>query len=131
MIKSRYSAVESLKIMGYASKQLMGPNIEVLLWNVFICRKKGWLDDFVTLIHNKELILLQEAILNSPFDMHFNKSLQHQWIMVRSFRHVKTNIETGVKTGATVAAQEHYFLASKHSEPISKTKKCCWQPFIH
>lgn len=123
MFKSRYSPVESLKIMGHASKQLMGPNIEVLMWNVFKCKKKGWRDDFIKLVNDKDLILLQEAILNTPFDIHFKKSLQHQWLMARSFRHVKTNIETGVKTGSTVAANNHYFSASKHREPFSKTKK--------
>ena len=123
MIKSRYSTVESLKIMGSASKKVMGPNIEILLWNVLKCRRKGWQEDFITLMCGKDLILLQEAILNSRFDILFNKSLQHQWIMARSFRHVKTNIETGVKTGSTVAAKKHYFSASTHSEPITKTKK--------
>ena len=123
MLKSRYSAVESLKIMGHPSKQIMGPNIEILLWNVFKCKKKGWEDDFKTLICGKDLILLQEAILNSPFDIHFKRSLKHQWIMARSFRNIKTNIETGVKTGSTVAAKQHAFSVSKHSEPISQTKK--------
>jgi endonuclease/exonuclease/phosphatase (EEP) superfamily protein YafD len=123
MIKSRYSAVESLKVMGSASREMMGPDIKILLWNVFKCRKKGWLNDFVTLINDKDLILLQEAILNSPFDIHFNQSLQHQWIMARSFRNVKTNIETGVKTGSTVAAHNYYFTVSDHCEPITKTKK--------
>jgi endonuclease/exonuclease/phosphatase (EEP) superfamily protein YafD len=123
MIKSRYSTVESLKIMGSASEHLLGPNITVLLWNVYKCKKKGWQDDFITLIADKNLILLQEAIVNSPFDSHFKKSLQHQWIMARSFKSIKTNIVTGVKTGSTVAAIKHYFSASKHSEPISKTKK--------
>lgn len=123
MIKSRYSTVESLKIMGRASKQVLGPNIEILLWNVFKCRKKGWQKDFITLMCDKDLILLQEAILNSPFDILFNKSLQHLWIMARSFRNVQTNIETGVKTGSTVAAKKHYFSASTHNEPVTKTKK--------
>jgi len=123
MLRSRYSSVESLEIMGHAPKQLMGPDIEVLMWNVFKCKRKGWRDDFIKLAHNKDLILLQEAILNSPFDTHFKKSLQHQWMMARSFKHIKTNIETGIKTGSTVAAKKYYFSASKHSEPISKTKK--------
>jgi endonuclease/exonuclease/phosphatase (EEP) superfamily protein YafD len=123
MIKSRYCKVESLKIMGSASKQLLGPNINILLWNVFKCGKKKWREDFLKLMDNKDVILLQEAILNSPFDPHFNSSLKHQWIMARSFRNVKTNIETGVKTGSTVSANKHYFAASKHSEPISNTKK--------
>jgi len=123
MLKNRFSAVESLKIMGRASKKQMGPNIEVLLWNVFKCKKKGWEEDFKTLMCDKDLILIQEAILNSPFDINFKKSLKHQWIMARSFRNVKTNIETGVKTGSTVAAKKHLFSASKYSEPISQTKK--------
>lgn len=123
MFKSRYSPVESLKIMGHASKQLLGPNIEVLLWNIFKCQKKGWQEDFRTLTGDKDLVLLQEAILNSPFDSQFHQSLQHQWIMARSFRHLKSNIVTGVKTGSSVAAKTHYFSASKHGEPFSNTKK--------
>lgn len=123
MIKNRYSNVESLKIMGSASKSQLGPNIELLLWNVFKCKKKGWQEDFITLTTGKDLVLLQEAIVNSPFDSNFKKSSQHQWIMARSFKSIKTNIVTGVKTGSTVAANKHHFLASKHSEPLSKTKK--------
>lgn len=123
MMKSRYSTVESLKIMGSASKQAIGPNIKVLLWNVFKCKRKGWQSDFASLINNKDLILLQEAILNSPFDGMFNHSLQHQWIMASSFKNVKSNIETGVKTGSSVVANKHFFSASAHSEPITKTKK--------
>jgi endonuclease/exonuclease/phosphatase (EEP) superfamily protein YafD len=109
--------------MGRASKPVFGPNINILIWNVFKCQKKAWCDDFIALLHNKDLVLLQEAILNSPLDVQFNQSVQHQWIMARSFRNVKTNIETGVKTGSTVTAKQHYFAASTHSEPITKTKK--------
>lgn len=123
MLKSRYSPIESLKIMGQASKPVMGPTIEMLLWNVFKCKKKGWQKDFKTLSCDKDLILFQEAIVNSSFDTHFNSSTQHQWMMARSFINVKTNIETGVKTGSTVAAKKYYFSASKHKEPISQTKK--------
>lgn len=123
MIKSRFSNVESVKIMGSASKSQLGPNIELLLWNVFKCRKKGWQEDFNSLTAKKDLVLLQEAIVNSPFDNYFKKSAEHQWIMARSFKNIKTDIITGVKTGSTVAAYKHYFLASEHSEPLSKTKK--------
>ncbi|XQW86540.1 endonuclease/exonuclease/phosphatase family protein [Thalassotalea piscium] len=123
MLRRRYSAVESLTNMGSASKQLMGPNIELLLWNVFKCKKKGWQDDFKTLMYNKDLILLQEAILNTPFDNNFTQSQQHQWIMARSFKHIKTNIDTGVKTGSTVEAKQLYFSASEHCEPLTHTKK--------
>ena len=123
MLRRRFSKVESLKIMGRACKTVIGPDIKILIWNVFKCQKSGWRDDFLTLAHTKDLVLLQEAVLNSPFDIHFNKSVQHQWIMARSFKHIKTNVETGVKTGSTVAAEQYYFAASQHSEPISKTKK--------
>ncbi|MGB2741294.1 MAG: endonuclease/exonuclease/phosphatase family protein [Cognaticolwellia sp.] len=123
MIKNRYSSVESLKIMGRASKQVLGPDITLLLWNVFKCQKKNWQQDFISLMADKDLILLQEAIVNTPFDSHFKKSLHHQWIMARSFKNIKTNIETGVKTGSNVIAKKHYFSVSKYSEPLSKTKK--------
>lgn len=123
MFKRRYRPVEAIKIMGHAPKKLMGPNIEVVLWNVFKCQKKGWQEDFDTLTNDKDIVLLQEAVLNSPFDSQFNESIQHQWMMASSFKNLKSNIETGVKTGSTVAAKRHFFSASKHSEPLSKTKK--------
>jgi endonuclease/exonuclease/phosphatase (EEP) superfamily protein YafD len=123
MIKRRYSNVESLKIMGRASKGLLGPNINILMWNVFKCRKKGWYEDFTTLMRGKDIILLQEAIVNSPFDSHFDLSSKHQWIMARSYRNMSNNIENGVKTGSTVAARKYNFSASIHGEPITDTKK--------
>lgn len=123
MIKRRYNNLESLKIMGRASTTALGPHIDVLLWNVFKCKKKGWQDDFIALTSDKDLVLLQEAIVNCPFDRFFKKSTQHQWIMARSFRNIKTNIETGVKTGSTVSAKKHYYAASQHQEPLSQTKK--------
>ena len=123
MITQRYHTVESLTLMGNAPKHALGPEIELLLWNVFKCKRKGWQKDFSSLIHNKDLILLQEAVLNSPFDNLFHHSSQHQWIMASSFRNLKTKIETGVKTGASVAAQTQYFSASEHGEPLTRTKK--------
>jgi endonuclease/exonuclease/phosphatase (EEP) superfamily protein YafD len=123
MFKSRYSALESLKIVGNDSHKEIGPIINLLLWNLYKCKKNGWQEDFRNLIQDKDLILLQEAILNSPFDSQFIHSLQHQWIMARSFKDLKNNFETGVKTGSTVAATKHTFAASVHGEPITKTKK--------
>ncbi|MGO3345174.1 MAG: endonuclease/exonuclease/phosphatase family protein [Marinomonas sp.] len=123
MIKSRYSKVESLTVMGHSSKKVLGPNIQILLWNVFKCKKKGWQKDFVTLIQEKDLILLQEAVINSPFDDIFTHSSSCQWMMASSFKNLKTNIETGVKTGSTVAAKQHYFSASAYGEPLTNTKK--------
>lgn len=123
MFRNHFDSVESVKVMGSASKQMLGPNIKVLLWNVFKCKRKGWQGDFKALSSDKDIILLQEAIVNSPFDSVFKMSLQHQWIMACSFRSTKTNIETGVKTGAAVAAKKHSFTVSQYSEPITKTKK--------
>ena len=125
MMKSRYCAVESLKIMGNASKQAIGPDIKVLLWNVFKCKRKGWQNDFTSLIGDKDLILLQEAILNSPFDGMFHHSSQHQWIMASSFKNVKSNIETGVKTGSSVMANKHFFQHLLIVNLLLKLKKWC------
>lgn len=67
--------------------------------------------------------MLQEAIVNSPFDKHFSGSKQYQWIMARSFKNMKTKRVTGVKTGAIVAAKSHNFSVSAHGEPLTQTKK--------
>ncbi|WP_435236775.1 endonuclease/exonuclease/phosphatase family protein [Psychromonas sp. PT13] len=123
MIKHRYCAIESLKTMGCASTQAFGSTINILMWNIFKCKRQGWQDDFINLMNNKDLVLLQEAIRNTPFDDYFKNSIQYQWIMASSFKNLKTNIETGVKTGANVQSINAYCLASEPSEPISKTKK--------
>jgi endonuclease/exonuclease/phosphatase (EEP) superfamily protein YafD len=109
--------------MGNAPQDALGPSIEVLLWNVFKCKKSGWHEDFVSLIKHKDVVLLQEAVLNSRFDFQFTRSREHQWIMARSFKNMRDNVENGIKTGCRVAAIEHTFAASAHSEPITKTKK--------
>jgi endonuclease/exonuclease/phosphatase (EEP) superfamily protein YafD len=123
MISRQYNTLESLKVMGQAPQKALGPNINVLLWNVFKCKKDGWHDNFVSLQKNKDLVLLQEAILNSRFDIQFSASIEHQWIMARSFKNLRSDIETGVKTGSRVAAIEYKLAASAHGEPITKTKK--------
>ncbi len=123
MIKSRFNAIEQIRTMGRASKQALGPEINVLIWNVFKCKKKGWIEDFTGLCRNKDMILIQEAILHSPFDSFFEKSSKYQWIMASSFLDLRTNIETGIKTGATVPAKTNVAIASLHVEPFSKTKK--------
>lgn len=109
--------------MGCSSQTSLGPTIEILLWNVFKCKRVGWHKDFKSMSKNKNIVMLQEAITNSPFDPEFKKSTRHEWIMARSFKDLLTEHETGVKTGSTVASDKHYFSASTHSEPISKTKK--------
>lgn len=51
--------------------------------------------------------------------------------MARSFGQVKNNIETGVKTGSNVAANDYQFSASLHGEPFTATRKMCmasWYP---
>lgn len=123
MIKRQYRNVESLKVMGKASKPVLGPDISVLLWNIFKCKKMGWYEDFIRLANDTDVVIIQEAILNSPFDKYFTHSLQHQWIMARSFKHIKSNIETGVKTGSMVAAYKHDFSISEYGEPFTNTKK--------
>jgi endonuclease/exonuclease/phosphatase (EEP) superfamily protein YafD len=123
MIQSQYKPMESIKIMGSAPKASLGPHFEVLVWNVFKCKRNGWHENFSSLLKNKDLVLLQEAVLNSRFDLEFTQSTEHQWMMARSFKNLRNNIETGVKTGAAVAAQDFSFASSFHGEPITNTKK--------
>lgn len=123
MIKQRYRHIESLKIMGSAAQEVLPSSFDVLVWNVFKCKKKGWQEDFKHLAHNKDIVLLQEAVVNSPFDDYFTQSVTQEWIMARSFGVVKSNLETGVKTGSRVSAQNYHFSTSLHGEPFSATKK--------
>lgn len=118
-----YTADDELKEMGQAAKLSLGPEFNLLVWNILKGRRTHWIRDFEQLRADKDLVLLQEAVLNAPSDYLFQRDDHMQWLMARSFRHKSSQIEHGVKTGCAVAAAGKHFYLSPHAEPVSQTQK--------
>jgi endonuclease/exonuclease/phosphatase (EEP) superfamily protein YafD len=118
-----YTADDELRELGQAAKISLGPEFNVLVWNILKAKRFNWIRDFKELVVDKDLVLLQEAVLNAPSDYLFQNDERMQWVMARSFRHRATQVEHGVKTGCVVAASDRHFYLSPHTEPLSQTQK--------
>ncbi len=118
-----YTADDELQHLGNARQPVLGPLIHVLVWNILKAKRATWASDFQQLMGDRDLALLQEAVFNAPSDPLFTTNDGLEWIMARSFRHPRTQVEHGVKTGCVVAPSEQHFYMSPHSEPVSQTQK--------
>lgn len=118
-----YTAEDELRELGQASQAALGSHIRVLVWNIYKAKHANWASDFKKLVFDKELVLLQEAVTNAPSDPLFEGDNALQWVMARSFRHRKTDIETGVKTGCLAATCDRQFYVSEYTEPLLQTRK--------
>ncbi|ASJ74419.1 endonuclease/exonuclease/phosphatase family protein [Granulosicoccus antarcticus] len=118
-----YTADDELQQLGTAVQPVLGPFIRCLVWNILKAKRPSWSVDFQALIADRDLALLQEAVFNAPSDALFTENERLGWIMARSFRHPRTHVEHGVKTGCVVTPLEQHFYLSPHSEPVSQTQK--------
>jgi endonuclease/exonuclease/phosphatase (EEP) superfamily protein YafD len=118
-----YAATDTLQILGGCTGQAFESTLRILVWNMYKARNTGWSEDFQNLIQNKELVILQESILNTNHDMIFQTPERFEWIMARSHKDRATQITTGVKTGSTVKSTAQSFFVSPDVEPFLRTPK--------
>lgn len=123
LLPQLYPATETLHVMGRGSVPAFSGSFRVLVWNMYKAQRQGWAEDFTALAARSDLILLQEAVINTGFDSMFLNSEQFEWVMAKSHGSVKTNISTGVKTGSVVPSEARSFFLSPDSEPLLKTPK--------
>ncbi len=109
--------------MGKGSIIELGPEINILVWNIHKGKHAAWFEDFRLLSEDKSLILLQEAIMNTSIDSYFSRSEDWEWVMGRSFKEHFSQLETGVKTGSIATSRAQIITPSHHSEPIVRTNK--------
>jgi len=100
---------------------------ELLLWNMQKCRGKEWQRDFLELIHDRHLLLLQEASLSAVNLEIFDQHEQYFWTMARSFTHLKRQSENGVKTGCRAEPVDTLCYPSPNFEPLVQTHKMLLQ----
>ena len=114
---------DSLQILGGCSDCEFGSKIRVLVWNMYKGRLAGWKDDFESFIHDKELVILQESIINTGYDSLFNTAGRFEWIMAKTHRNKITQATTGVKTGSIVKSTGHSYYLTTDVEPFLRTPK--------
>jgi len=110
-------------VFGKPERASLGPVIRILVWNILKGKRRRWSEDFRHLVADRDLVLLQEAVLNTPSDELFTRSKRFEWVMARSFRDPITRIEHGVKTGSVVPSTSRHFYLSPSSEPVVQTQK--------
>lgn len=123
LLPHSFTADDELREIGRASQSQLGKHIRVLVWNILKAKRANWISDFKQLAFDKELVLLQEAVLNAPSDHLFAEDTSLQWVMARSFKHRKSEIETGIKTGCIATTSYREFYVSEHTEPLLQTRK--------
>ncbi len=119
----RFEKAETLQIMGFASSVGIPDIFNVLIWNIYKGQMRGWEQDFRALLEDKDLVLLQESVMNTAYDPMFQKNDRMEWVMARTHGHVSTLRSTGVKTGCVVKSCAQSFYVSPDVEPILKTPK--------
>ena len=122
VLPERFSPEDKVRTLGTSSREALGPIIRCLVWNILKARRRRWPVDFAHLTADRDLVLLQEAVLGARSDALFKSSERFEWIMARSFR-VRSGVEHGVKTGCAAAAEHSRFFLSLHAEPLSNTQK--------
>jgi endonuclease/exonuclease/phosphatase (EEP) superfamily protein YafD len=118
-----YAPADTLQILGGCTSKAFDGTLRVLVWNMYKARNRGWSEDFQTLIQNKELVILQESILNTNHDMIFQTPERFEWVMARSHKDRATQVTTGVKTGSIVKSTAQSFFVSPDVEPFLRTPK--------
>jgi endonuclease/exonuclease/phosphatase (EEP) superfamily protein YafD len=117
------TASDTLRLMGRAGQDSFDQRLKILVWNMYKGKRPGWVDDFRTMSEGQDLVLLQEAILNTRFDPLFIESEQAEWVMAKTHGYARTKMESGVKTGSSVKSLTQVFFVSPDVEPILKTPK--------
>lgn len=123
LMPETFAGEEALRTVGRASATELGPRLHVLCWNILKAKRAAFAADFRRLVADRDLVLLQEAVLNAPSDALFDGTGAHEWTMARSFRDPRTAVEHGVKTGATASPLAASYHVSPYPEPLTRTPK--------
>jgi endonuclease/exonuclease/phosphatase (EEP) superfamily protein YafD len=118
-----YDSSNPLVFMGQPIQPALDKTISILVWNVYKTRKNGWQYDFLKLIPNRDLVLLQESVINNHDNSIFEKSRRFEWIMACSHKYRGSQIITGLATGSIAKSSAQEFLHSPDREPFLKTSK--------
>lgn len=98
-------------------------NIDILVWNIYKGGLLGWRIDLQRYMDGRDIVLLQEGILNKDMQAEFDASYKHQYTFAKSFLFKTTGHATGVATGAVVPPDSVEFQRSKGRELVGLSPK--------
>lgn len=107
------------------SKAVLQNDFSLLVWNVHKGKdEQAWVEDVKRLSLSSDVFLLQEAMDDSLMSKLFGKDLGNfEWFFAKSFSYTKTQISSGVATGATTESTKTLFHRTTDTEPIIGTPK--------
>lgn len=118
-----YKSEESLQIFGGCSGCEFGSTIRILVWNMYKARLAGWKEDFESFTKDKELVILQESVINTSYDPLFHATENFEWVMAKTHKNRITQATTGVKTGSLVKSMRQSYFMTNDVEPLLRTPK--------
>ncbi len=105
------------------SSVLDASSIDVVVWNVYKGKRRGWAEDFRAISEGRDLVLTQELMLCRRTTQLFAE-LDFEWTMATSFVYARREGQaTGLATAARAPARGHEALRSRGREPITRTPK--------
>ncbi|MBT6324344.1 MAG: endonuclease/exonuclease/phosphatase family protein [Bdellovibrionales bacterium] len=117
-------ATDVIVTMGAASKKLLDPtSIKLLVWNMYKGKNESWEDDFNYLKENRDILVLQESLMNDHMEGILNNDNDFSYLLATSFVYKKGKKRTGVVTGSSVLPVNSYHKKSRDLEWIGLTPK--------
>ncbi|MEX0799341.1 MAG: endonuclease/exonuclease/phosphatase family protein [Bacteriovoracaceae bacterium] len=116
---------EVVRELGKAGQAFLNPNsIKVLVWNIFKGDKEGWEPSFDRLKDDRDVLVLQEMLLDPQMETKLEADPFFQFISAISFIYDKDDFPaTGVSTASVAKSNKTLWLRSPDREPLIKTPK--------
>ena len=111
------------KIGAFTQKKINPDSIKLSVWNVFKGKKENWGSEFKKISQKSDLILIQEASLNSSMQKTFSESNKFEYSFAESFRPINGQTPTGVATASKTGSVKNYAVKSDATEPLLGTPK--------
>ncbi len=105
-------------------KHSLNPNrINVLVWNIYKGGLLGWRIDLQRYTQFRDLVILQEGILNDAMREELDASHVHEFMFASSFKYKSSGHATGVVTGSVAAPTDVQYLRSEGREFLGFSPK--------
>ena len=115
---------EAVTKHGHAEYGELDPSdIKILVWNMYKGKNQSWEEDFHFLSLNRDILILQEAYLDSKMGPVMDQDPDHLYTMATSFVYRKGKVRTGVATGSSIYPSKVQFEKSKKVEWFGLTPK--------
>jgi len=97
--------------------------INILVWNIYKGKKKNFKKEFKIYKNNNHILMIQEAVSSGASGDFIKYPTSHNFAFAVSFIYRYSKKETGVATGATTKALNHYSFIAPYRELVGSSPK--------